>query len=260
MEESPDLLSCLKISKEHKGDAIDETMLFKKLDPRQQSVVSAQGWSGFQDSPIYVPGRLQAGETDWRAGGQVETGIPRVEKVERRSEETTASEFHQTRCPKRWEERDGQRGAWGLTGVPQVLIRERHWGKDFLEGLEEPRLTLREGQRAWASLAGPDSLTNLGAGPGGLAALRRGLSNPRPRATILWTNRKAKRQGQTVPKCLFCSSEENSRTGDTQAPGAQQDDVQHPVKKGKCTQVRSKNMTHGNKNQSITRQFQKEQN
>ena len=66
----------------------------------------------------------------------METGIPRVEKVERRSEETTASEFHQTRCPKRREERDGQRGAWGFTGVPQVLIRDRHWGKNFLEGLE----------------------------------------------------------------------------------------------------------------------------
>lgn len=47
MEERPDLLSCLKINQEHKGEAIDETMLFKmtlfkKLDPRQQSVVSSQ--------------------------------------------------------------------------------------------------------------------------------------------------------------------------------------------------------------------------
>ena len=33
MEETPDLLSCLKINREHKAEAVYERMLFKKLGP-----------------------------------------------------------------------------------------------------------------------------------------------------------------------------------------------------------------------------------
>lgn len=72
-----------------------------------------------------------------------------------------------------------------LRGSLRYLSETDTGGRTSWKGQREPRLTLREGQRACASLAGPDSLTNLGAGPGGLAALRRGLSNPRPRATVL---------------------------------------------------------------------------
>lgn len=236
MEETPNLLSCLKIIREHRAEAIYETTLFKKLGPRQQSVVSAQSWAGLQEPQIWAWGTAGWGDglRGRRLHGSWQT--PKLRKWSEGLKRPLRLNFTRHDGLEMRGERRAERSLEIYRGPSGTY--QRHTLSEELPGRAGGNHDRCSGRvsELMSSAAKPDSLTNHGAGLGGLVSLRRGLSNPRPSVTVLWTNPKAKCKGQTVAKCLVCSSEQNSRTGNTQAPGTQQDNTQRLVKKSKCVQ------------------------